>query len=81
MRFSRREAYRVAREIRVAYEVSYREGEDYEEREMVVSREHYAHAIYMAQDSDEERVAHYVVYHIVVGDDSDSIAVRGVRVV
>ena len=82
MRYSRADARRDAKSMKVSYEVrSAMSDYKWVERSMVVPESYYAQAAYMVQGDDDAKVARYVVRWSEVGEDVDSVYVRKVRVV
>ena len=82
MRYSRADARRDAKSMKVSYEVrSAMSDYKWVERSMVVPESYYAQAAYMVRGDDDVKVARYVVRWSVVGEDVDSVYVRKVRVV
>jgi hypothetical protein len=79
MKLSRNEANRKSKALNVRYEVA-QFGEDFAPRSKRLSRSIVAQSAYRLQSLDEQRIAEYAIYWIVVGEDFQYVQVQNVQV-
>ena len=81
LNFNRKTANKLSKELTVEYNYKTAYHDTIQTETAILSESIVAQSIYRLQSNDLDRIARYAIYHIVVGDDEDYIALYNVKIV